>query len=155
METNFNFIEISKKESDRIVDSLLCKNHYALIKKIIVFLRDQHKNFICRRCLSSYTSENMLILHKPKCENNDITTIRTLSESHLHWKNFFHENLLSFGIYAVFGADTEKGNRNLGNKTTNIYEQNPVLNGYRIVSELENILQSGYYKSPLGYNIAD
>ena len=28
----------------------------------------------------------MLKIHKPKIENNDITTIRTSSESHLHWK---------------------------------------------------------------------
>ena len=43
----------------------------------------------------------------------------------------------------------------MGNKTTNIYKQNPVLNGYRIVSEMEDILQSGYYKSPLGYDNVD
>ena len=58
-------IGISKNESDRVVDLLIYKNHYALIKKLNVFLGDHHKNFISRRCLSSYTSENMLMLHKP------------------------------------------------------------------------------------------
>ena len=43
----------------------------------------------------------------------------------------------------------------MGNKTTNIYKQNPVINGYRIVSEMEDVLQSGYYKSPLGYDNVD
>ena len=43
----------------------------------------------------------------------------------------------------------------IGSKTTNIYKQNPVLNGYHIVSELEDILKSDYYKSPLGYNNVD
>ena len=43
----------------------------------------------------------------------------------------------------------------MGIETTNIYKQNPVLNGYRVVSELEDVLQSGYYKSPLGYDIVD
>ena len=57
-----------------------------LLEKLKVFLGDHNKKFICRRCLNSYTSENMLMLHKPKCENNDTTTIRTSSESHLHWK---------------------------------------------------------------------
>ena len=145
-------IEISKKKSDRVVDLLIYKNHYALIKKLNVFLGDHHKNFICRRCLNSYTSENMLRIHKPKCENSDITTIRTSSESHLHWKNHFHKNPLYFRIYADFEADNEKDNSIVGNKTTNIYKQNPVLNGYRIVSELEDVLQSGYYKFPLGYD---
>ena len=48
-----------------------------------MFLGDHHKTFICRRCLNSLTSENMLILHKTKCENNDITTNRTSPESHI------------------------------------------------------------------------
>ena len=79
-------IEASKNESDRVIDWLIYKNHYALIKKLKVFLGDHHKIFICRRCLNSYTSEYMLMLHKPKCENNDITTIRTSPESHFYWK---------------------------------------------------------------------
>ena len=43
----------------------------------------------------------------------------------------------------------------MGNKTTNIYKQNPVLNGYHIISELEDVLESGYYESPLGYDNVD
>ena len=43
----------------------------------------------------------------------------------------------------------------MGNKTKNIYKQNPVLNGYRIISELDDVLQSGYHKSPLGYSNVD
>ena len=43
-------IEISKNESERAVDLLIYKNHYALIKKLNVFLGDHHKHFICRRC---------------------------------------------------------------------------------------------------------
>ena len=54
------------------------------LKQTNVFLGDDNKNFICRRCLNSYTSENMLILHKTKCENSVITTIRTSPESHIY-----------------------------------------------------------------------
>ena len=70
-------------------------------------------------------------------------------------KNIFHKNPLYFRIYADFEADNEIDNSSIGNKTTNIYKQNPILNGYLIESELENVLKSGYYKSPLGYNNAD
>ena len=87
-------IEISKNKSDRVVDLLIYKTYYALIKKVKVFSGDHHKNFICRRCLNSYTSENMLRIHKPKCGINDITTIRTSPDSHLHWKNHFPKNPL-------------------------------------------------------------
>ena len=43
----------------------------------------------------------------------------------------------------------------MGNKTTNIYHQKPVCNGYYIVSELNDVLKSGYYHSPLGYENVD
>ena len=86
--------EISKNDSARVVDLLLYKNHYLLNKKLKVFLGDHHKNFICRRCLNLYKSENMLLIHKPKRQNYDITTIRTSSESHIYWKDHFHKNPL-------------------------------------------------------------
>ena len=148
--------EVSKIESDRVIDLLIHWNHYALNKKLNIFLGDHHKTFICRRCLNSYTSENMLMIHKLKCENNDITTIITSNESHLHWKKkLFHMTPLSFRIYADFKADNEKDNSGIGNKTTNIYKQNPVINGYHIISELEDVLWSGYFKSALGYDNVD
>ena len=34
----------------------------------------------------------MLTIHKPKWENFELTTIRTSGDSHLHWKNHFHQN---------------------------------------------------------------
>ena len=82
-------IEISKKNSDRVIDLAICKNHYILFKKLDVFSGNDNKKFICRQCLSSYTSENMLMLHKQNCGDDNITTIRTPSESHLHWKKTF------------------------------------------------------------------
>ena len=148
-------IEISKNISDRVIDLAIYKNHYVLIKKLDVFLGDHNKKYICRQCLSSYTSQNMLIKHKPKCENNNITTITTSKEPHLYWKKHFHKNPLYFRIYADFEADNEKDDSVVGNKTTNIYKQNPVLNGYHIVSELEDVLKSDYYQSPLGYDNVD
>ena len=148
-------IEISKINSDKTIDLAIYKNHYVLIKKLDVFLGDHIKKIICRRCLSSYTSENMLMKHKPKCENSDITSIKTSNESHLHWKKHFHKNPLYFRIYADFEADNEKDNTYFGNKTLNIYKQNPVLNGYHIITELKDVLKSDFYKSPLGYDNVD
>ena len=76
--------------------------------------------------------------------------------SHIYiGKKHFHKNPLYFRIYADFEADNEKDNSKIGNKTTNIYKQNPVLNGYYIISELEDVLKSGYYESPLGYDNVD
>ena len=114
-------IEISKNDSDRVIDLLIYENHYALIKKPNVFLGDLHRTFICSRCLNSYTSEHMLKLHKPKCENINITTIVISSESHFHWKNNFHKNPSYFRIYADFEADNEIDKSSTGNQTTKIF----------------------------------
>ena len=70
-------------------------------------------------------------------------------------KKHFHKNPLCFRIIADFEAKNEKNNSKIGNKTTNIYKQNPVLNGYYIISELKDVIESGYYESPLGYNNVD
>ena len=148
-------IEISKNESDKVVDLLIYKNHYALIKKLHVFLGNHNKSFVCRRCLNSYTSENALSNHKEKCGEDNICTIKTSNESHIYWKKHFHKNPLYFRIYADFEADNEIDNSKVGDKTTNIYKQIPVLNGYYIISELEDVSKSGYYESPLGYDNVD
>ena len=81
--------------------------------------------------------------------------IKISSYSHLYWKKHFHKKPLFFKINADFEADNEVDNSSVGNKTTNYYKQNPVLNGYYIISELEDVLENGYYESPLGYNNVD
>ena len=53
------------------------------LKKIHVFLGNHNKNFVCRRCLTSYTNENTLINHEENCGEDNICAIRTSSESHL------------------------------------------------------------------------
>ena len=100
------------------------------MENLNVFLGDHHKNFISRRGSNSYTSENMLRIREPTCENNDITTTKTSCESHLHWKNQFHENLFYFRFFADFEADKGIDNSSKVNKRTNIFKRNTVCNGF-------------------------
>ena len=148
-------IEISKNESYKVIDLLIYKNHYALIKKLHVFLGSRNKSFVCRRCLNSYTCENALINQKEKCGDDNICTIRTSNEPHLFWKKQFRKNPLFFRIIADFEAHNEIDGSNEGDKTAKFYKQNPVLTGVYIISELEDVLESGYYESPLGYDNVD
>ena len=97
----------------------------------------------------------MLMLHKQNCGVDVITTLRTSSDSHLYWKNHFLKNPLYFRIHADFQAANEIDHSSLGNKTTNIYQQNPVIIGYHIESEWTDILNSSYYEYPLGYDNVD
>ena len=42
-----------------------------------------------------------------------------------------------------------------GKKSTSIFKQSPVCNGYQKLSELKEILKSGSYEPPLGYSNVD
>ena len=87
------------------------------------------RSFVCRRCLNSYTNENNLINNKEKGGEDNKCTTRTSNESHLYWKKHFQKNPILFRFIAHFEADIEIDISNIGNKTTNIYKQNPMLNG--------------------------
>ena len=88
-------------------------------------------------------------------KNFDITTVKTSPEPQLPWKKLFHKNPLEFRIYVDCEADNEKDDFRIGIKTTNIYKRNPILSGYHVVSELEDILKSDYYKPHLRYDEVD
>ena len=79
-------IEVSKSESDRFIDLLIYKNHYVLIKNLHKFLGNHNCNYVCKRCLKSFTSKNLLIKHKQQCGDQDISSLRLSNESHLFWK---------------------------------------------------------------------
>ena len=157
-------IEMSKNDSDRVVDLLFYKNHYVLIKKLNVFLGKQDCRYICKRCFSSYTCKNMIIKHKQQCFQKEITKIRTSPQSHYYWKNFFHKN--TFYIFIFIKTLRYKQTSKLIMKTKtaklSVIKQLIFLSKIQYVmvinkltSELEDVLKSGYYISPLGHENFD
>ena len=52
--------EIGKNDSDRVGDFLIFKNLFVLFKKLHIFLGKHNCKFECGRCLSSYTSQNVI-----------------------------------------------------------------------------------------------
>ena len=54
-------IEVNKNESDGVIDLLIFKNHFNLIKKLHIFLGNHNCNYVCRCCLNSDTGQNVLI----------------------------------------------------------------------------------------------
>ena len=112
-------IKVIKNESDRVCDLLIYKNQYVLNKKLRIFLGNHKCNYVCRHCLNSYTSQNVLNKHKQQCGEQDISSIRLGFENHSYWRKHFHKNPLYFGIYADFEADTEIDKSNIVNKTAN------------------------------------
>ena len=77
-------IEISKGNTVyRVVDFLIYKNFYVLIKKLNVFVRKEVNKSICRRCLNSLPNHDVLNNHMQKYGQQEITCIKTSKESHI------------------------------------------------------------------------
>ena len=56
------------------------------MKHLHIFLGNHGCNYVCRRCLNSYTSQNVLIEHKGESGEHEITLLRLSNETHLYWK---------------------------------------------------------------------
>ena len=122
-------IEISKNDSDRVVDLLIYDNHHVLIEKKHNFLINHLCNFVCRRGLSSYTSQIVLMMHTLRCERQKMTSIRKSNESHLNWGKQLHKNHSYFRRFADFEADNVIDSSNIRHNTAIVYKQYPVCEG--------------------------
>ena len=70
-------------------------------------------------------------------------------------EKYVHKNPIFFSIIEDIEADSEIVNFNIGKKTNIIHKQNPVCNGYYILSQLESVLKSDDYSSNLDYDKVD
>ena len=73
-----------KNISGRVVDLLTYKNTYVLIIKLHVFLGKHNSKFVCRRCLSAFSSQNVSMRHNQQCGQQERTGIKTSNESYLY-----------------------------------------------------------------------
>ena len=55
-------------------------------KKIEEFLIKDEIKIVRRRCLSSYSSQTVVMKHEQRCDQQKITAIETSNESHLYCK---------------------------------------------------------------------
>ena len=84
--------------------------------KNYIFLVNQKCNYVCRRCLSSYTRQNVLTEHKRRSNQHEITSIKTSIASYFYWKKYLHKNPLYFRLHADFEADNHIKNSDIGEK---------------------------------------
>ena len=89
-------MKLVKKDTDKVIGLLIYKNLYVLIKNLHVFLGKRDSKFACTRCLRSYSSQNVLIKQKQRCEQQEKTAIKTSNESHLFRKKYFSEESTIF-----------------------------------------------------------
>ena len=147
---------ISKNiENRRIVDLILYKNHYILLKKLHVFIGKHDNIYVCRNCLSSYSVQSELITHKKSCGNKNKSVYIPSKETHVKWNKYYQK----MPIYSIIFADFEARNEpiinqdNVVSKTIDVCKQIRCCNGFYVINKINDLpIKMDYYKSIFGEN---
>ena len=92
-------------------------SHYSLIKNFNRLIKTQKtsskngKIFICKKCFTHYTKEELLQKHILYCSNNETVSVKMpASGSMLHFKNYHKQIPIPFVAYADFECFTKPMN---------------------------------------------
>ena len=142
-------------ENRRIIDLILYKNHYILLKKLHVFIGKHDNTYVCRNCLSSYSVQSELATHRRLCGTKTKSVYIPSKESHVKWNKYYQK----MPIYSIIIADFEARNEPIINqdgdisKTIDVCKQIPCCNGLYVINKIKDLpIEMGYYKSPFGEN---
>ena len=93
------------------------KSHYTLIKNFHRLIRSQKtkskdgKIFICKRCFSHFTKEELLDKHINYCSINETTLVKMPEpNTYLYFKNYHKQLPIPFVVYADFECFTKPMN---------------------------------------------
>ena len=75
-----------KNDKESVGDSLIYSNQCVPKKKNKIFLGKHGSQFVCRRCFHFYSSQNILIKHRQRCDQQEKTAFKTSIETHIFWK---------------------------------------------------------------------
>ena len=147
---------ISKNlENRKIIDLILYKNHYILLKKLHVFIGKHDNIYVCRNCLSSYSIQSELITHKILCGTKNKSVHIPSKDTHVKWNKYYQK----MPIYSFIIADFEARNEpiinqdNVVSKTIDVCQQIPNCNGLFVIIKINDLpIKMDYYKSTFGDN---
>ena len=102
-----NTIDLFLNEEDGNSHYSLIKNFHRLIKSQITKSKDG-KIFICKRCFTHFTKEELLEKHIKYCSNNQTVSVKMPKpKSYLHFKNYYKKIPIPFVVYADFECFTK------------------------------------------------
>ena len=110
-------MKINQKDCQKSIDFFLYsedeKQHYSLIKNFTRLVRSQYtshrssKIYICKKCLTHYTKEELLEKHISYCIKNETVAVKVPTKnSILKFQNHFKKLPIPFAIYADFECFT-------------------------------------------------
>ena len=134
-------IHVNKNYLQPQIDLLLYQNHYCLITRLHCLInKDSHMKHVCRRRLTAFSSQPVLIDHIDRCQKQQPTKISFSYKDHLKFEDHHMKIPLPIRVYADFECINQPQN------TPNVlFKQIPIAVGYYVISPFGN-----YYYSYFG-----
>ena len=105
-----NTIDLFLHEEDGVSHYSLIKNFHRLIKSQKTKSKDG-EIFICKKCFTHYTKEELLEKHIKYCSNNQTVAVKMPEpNTMLHFKNYYKKLPIPFVVYADFECFTKPMN---------------------------------------------
>ena len=114
---NFYPLKMVEKDCVNTIDLFLYEkdgvSHYSLIKNFTRLIKSQktksrEKIFICKKCFTHYTKEELLQKHIVYCSNNETVSVKMPQPNTiLHFKNYYKQLPVPFVVYADFECFTK------------------------------------------------
>ena len=96
-------ILINKNYLQPQIDLLLFENHYCLITKLHCLInKSSHMKHVCRRCLTAFSSESILIDHIDRCQKQKPTNITFSCKDQLKFEDCHMKVPVPIRVYADF-----------------------------------------------------
>ena len=127
-------IYINENYKQPQIGLILYKNHYCLITKLHCLInKDSHMKHVCRRCLTVFSSQLVLVDHMQRCINQQPTNITFSKKEHLKVEDHHMKLPLSIRVYADFECINQPTD-----DPKVLFKQIPIAVGNYIISPIGN-----------------
>ena len=116
------------------IDLLLYQNHYCLITKLHCLInKDSHMKHVCRRCLTAFSSQPVLIDHIDRCQKQQPSKITFSWKDQLKFEDYYMKVPVPIRVYADFECINQPQNN-----PKVLFKQIPIAVGYYQISPFGN-----------------
>ena len=136
-------IHINTNYDQPQIDLLLYQNHYCLITKLHCLInKDSHMKWVCRRCLTVFSSEDILSQHIDRCQKQQRTNITFSWKDHLKFEDYHMKVPIPIRVFADFECINQPTD-----DPKVLFKQIPIAVGFYIISPFGNNYSSYFGES--------
>ena len=131
-------IHINTNYDQPQIDLMLYQNHYCLITKLHCLLnKDSHMKWVCRRCLTAFSSQPVLFDHIERCIKQQPTNITFSWKDHLKFEDYHMKVPIPIRVYADFECINQPTDDREAAPQV-LFKQIPIAVGFYIISPFGN-----------------